>query len=100
KAAVPEDRCFSGLDAFEKVLASDANYIILATPPAFRPQHLKAVVAAGKNIFCEKPVAVDGAGIRSVLETYEVAKSKGLAIGTGTQRRHQLGYLDAMKRVD
>jgi len=100
KAAVPEDRCFTGLDAFEKVLASDANYIVLSTPPAFRPQHLRAAVNAGKNIFTEKPLAVDGAGIRSVLETYELAKSKGLAIGTGTQRRHQLGYLEAMKRID
>jgi predicted dehydrogenase len=75
------DRAFVGFDAFEKVLASDANYIILATPPGFRPQHLKAAVAAGKNIFTEKPVAVDGAGIRTVLDVYEEAKKKGLGIG-------------------
>jgi predicted dehydrogenase len=98
-ARVPDDRCFTGLDAFEKVLASDANYIVLATPPGFRPQHLKAAVAAGKQIFTEKPVAVDGPGIRSVLETYEEARQKNLGIGAGTQRRHQTGYLEAMKRV-
>ena len=98
-AAVPDDRCFAGLDAFEKVIATDANYIILATPPGFRPQHLKAAVAAGKNVFTEKPVAVDGPGIRTVLDVYEQARAKGLAIGAGTQRRHQTGYLETLKRI-
>jgi predicted dehydrogenase len=96
---VPDDRCFSGFDAFEKVLATDANYIILATPPGFRPQHLKAAVAAGKHVFTEKPVAVDGAGIRQCLAVYEQAKSKGLAIAAGTQRRHQTGYVETIKRI-
>ncbi len=99
KIDVPEDRQFVGFDAYEKVLASDVNYVILATPPGFRPLHLKAAVAAGKNIFAEKPVGVDGPAIRSVLETYEEAKSKGLAIGVGTQRRHQIGYLETLKRI-
>jgi myo-inositol 2-dehydrogenase/D-chiro-inositol 1-dehydrogenase len=99
KINVPDDRAFVGFDAFERVLATDANYIILATPPGFRPQHLKAAVAAGKNIFTEKPVAVDGTGIRTVLDAYEQAKTKGLAIGVGTQRRHQTGYIETLKRV-
>ena len=73
KYKVTDDKCFSGFDAFQKVLATDVNYVILATPPAFRPAHLAAAVAAGKHIFTEKPVAVDSAGIRSVLETYKVA---------------------------
>ncbi len=99
KVDVPEDRQFVGFGAFEKVLASDINYVILATPPGFRPWHLKAAVDAGKNIFTEKPVAVDGPGIRSVLATYEEAKAKGLAIGAGTQRRHQNGYVETLKRI-
>src|SRR5436190_16602644 len=36
---VTDDRCFSGFDAYKKVLASDVNYIILATPPGYRPLH-------------------------------------------------------------
>ncbi len=96
---VPADRRFVGFGAFEKVLASDVNYVILATPPGFRAWHLKAAVAAGKNIFAEKPVAVDGSGIRMVLEVYKEAKEKGLAIGVGTQRRHQTGYLETLKRI-
>ncbi len=96
---VPEERRFIGFDAYEKVLATDVNYVILATPPGFRPTHVKAAVAAGKNIFCEKPCAVDGPGIRKVLQAYEEAKPKGLSIVVGTQRRHQTGYLETMKRI-
>jgi len=99
KIDVPEERQFVGLDAYEKVLASDINYVILATPPGFRPLHLKAAVAAGKNIFCEKPVAVDGPGIRTCYEVLAESKKKGTAIGVGTQRHHQTTYLETMKRV-
>jgi myo-inositol 2-dehydrogenase / D-chiro-inositol 1-dehydrogenase len=99
RAAVPRERCFVGLDAYDKVIAADVNYVILASPPGFRPDHLRAAVAAGKNVFAEKPVAVDGPGIRAVLEVYEEARKKGLGIGVGTQRRHQDGYMETMKRV-
>jgi predicted dehydrogenase len=94
-----EDRCFVGLDAFEKVIASDVNYIILATPPGFRPQHLKAAVSAGKHVFTEKPVAVDGTGIRIVMQVHAESLKKGLGIAAGTQRRHQTGYIETMKAV-
>ncbi len=97
---VPEERTFVGLDAYQKVIATPGvNYVILATPPGFRPAHLEAAVAAGKHVFTEKPVAVDGTGIRSVLASYEAAKAKGLGIGAGTQRRHEQGYLEVMRRV-
>jgi myo-inositol 2-dehydrogenase / D-chiro-inositol 1-dehydrogenase len=96
---VPKERCFVGFDAYEKVLASDINYVILATPPGFRPVHLKAAITAGKNIFTEKPVAVDGPGIRACLALYEEAKAKGLAIVAGTQRRHQKSYQEAIQRI-
>ena len=99
KIDVPPERQFVGFGAFEKVLESDINYVILATPPGFRPWHLKAAVAAGKTIFTEKPVGVDGPGIRSVLETYDEANKKGLAIGAGTQRRHQTGYVETIRRI-
>jgi predicted dehydrogenase len=96
---LPEDRCFTGLDCHEKVINSGANYIILATPPGFRPMHIHAAVAAGKHIFTEKPVGVDGPGIRKVLAAYQESLSRGLGIGAGTQRRHQAGYVDTMKRI-
>ena len=99
KAAVPVDRQFVGWDAYQKVIASDVNYIILATPPAFRPMHLKAAIEAGKNVFTEKPVAVDSAGIKQVYELADLAKSKGLGVVAGTQRRHHAAYLETLKRV-
>ena len=52
------------------------DLVILATPPGFRPQHIEAAVKAGKNLFTEKPVAVDGTGIRKVLAAAEEAKQE------------------------
>jgi predicted dehydrogenase len=95
---VPEDRQFIGFDAYQKAIAL-ADVVILATPPGFRPIHFEAAVNAGKNIFMEKPVAVDGPGIRRVMAAAAVAKEKGLRIGVGLQRRHQAGYIEAVKRV-
>lgn len=96
---VPEDRRFAGLDAYHKVLAQDIDYVILASPPAFRPAHLQAAVDAGKHIFTEKPVAVDGPGVRQVLALAEQAKAKNLCIVAGTQRHHQAGYLETIQRI-
>ncbi len=90
---------FVGWDAYKKVINSKVNYIIMAPPPQFRPLHLKAAIEAGKHVFMEKPAAVDPAGVRSIIATSELAGKKGLAIVAGTQRRHQLHYLDIMKRI-
>jgi predicted dehydrogenase len=96
---VPDERCFVGLNAYQEVINSGADYIILATPPGFRPIHLEAAVAASKNIFTEKPVGTDAPGIRKVLDAAEKAAQKKLCIVAGTQRRHQTSYLEVMKRV-
>ena len=94
------DHCFTGFDAYQKVLAlADVNYAILATPPGFRSLHLKAAVKAGKNVFAEKPVAVDGPTVRACLEAYQEALDKKLAVGVGTQRRHSFGYQETIKRI-
>ena len=99
KVDVAPERRFIGFDAYKKVIDSGVDLVILATPPGFRPGHIQAVIAAGKNLFCEKPVAVDGPGIRKVLAAAEEAKAKNLAVVAGTQRRHQAGYLDMIKRM-
>jgi len=97
---VRPEACFTGLDGYQKLLAiKDINYIVTAAPPGFRPLHLKAAVEAGKNVFMEKPVAVDPVGVRSVIASSELAAKKGLAIVAGTQRRHQQRYLELMKRL-
>jgi predicted dehydrogenase len=97
---VPDDHCFTGFDAYQKVCAlPDVNYVILATPPHFRPAQLMAAVRGGKHVFMEKPVAVDAAGVRLVIEAGELAKQKGLGIAAGTQRRHQRSYNETLKRL-
>ena len=97
---VTPETCFTGLEGYKKLLAiKDINYIVTAAPPGFRPIHLKASIEAGKNVFMEKPVAVDPVGIRSVIASSEIAAKKGLAIVAGTQRRHQQKYLEVMKRI-
>ena len=99
KMDVPVERKFVGFDAYQKVIGSGVDIVILATPPHFRPEHLKAAVAAGKHVFMEKPVAVDPVGVRSVIASSQLAKEKGLSIVAGTQRRHQAHYLEIIKRI-
>ncbi|MDI9641338.1 Gfo/Idh/MocA family oxidoreductase [Geitlerinema splendidum] len=97
---VPQNQMFVGVDAYKKVLETNCDLVVLATPPGFRPIHLEAAIAAGKHVFTEKPVAVDGEGIRKVFDASDLAKQKGLAIVAGTQRRHQNNYLETMKRIN
>jgi predicted dehydrogenase len=100
KVAVSPDHCFTGLDAAEKMIRSGAiDVVILAEPPHFRPAHLKAAVEAGLQIFCEKPVAVDPPGVRSVLASVEEAKKKNLNIVSGLCWRYDRGVQETMKRV-
>ncbi|MHC4948712.1 MAG: Gfo/Idh/MocA family protein [Planctomycetota bacterium] len=99
RAAVPDDRCHVGFDAYRGLIAGDVDVVILATPPHFRPMHLAAAVAAGRHVFMEKPVAVDPAGIRAVLAAADEADAKGLTVVAGTQRRHEACYRAIMERI-
>src|SRR5262249_10929133 len=84
KVDVRDANCFVGWNAYKDVIHCKAvDLVILATPPGFRPLHLQEAVAAGKHAFAEKPVAVDGPGVRSVLKTVEEAKKKNLSIVSG-----------------
>ncbi len=97
---VPADRRYTGFDGYKTLCAlPEVNLIVTATPPGFRPIHFSAAVEAGKHVFMEKPVAVDPAGVRSIIATSELARKKGLAVVAGTQRRHQSRYLEMMRRV-
>ena len=96
---VPTEKRFIGPDAFQGVMASDCDVVVIATPPHFRPSHFEAAVAAKKNIFFEKPVAVDGPGVRRVINAAEKATQMGLSVVSGLQRHHQNGYLATMERI-
>lgn len=99
KVRVTPDHCFVGLDGFQQVINSGVDVVILATPPGFRPQHLKAAVDAGKHIFCEKPVATDAPGVRSVLAAVAEAKKKNLALVAGFCWRYDYARREFYKRV-
>jgi myo-inositol 2-dehydrogenase / D-chiro-inositol 1-dehydrogenase len=99
RVRVEVDHQFVGLDAYEKVLSSGVDVVLLTTPPGFRPQHFKAAIAAGKHVFCEKPMATDAPGVRSVLATAEEAKKKNLAVVAGFCWRYDYARREFYKRI-
>jgi myo-inositol 2-dehydrogenase/D-chiro-inositol 1-dehydrogenase len=97
---VSEELCFDGPLAYQKALATDADLVLLVSPPIFRPRHFEAAIAAGKHVFMEKPVAVDPPGARKIMEVGRIAKEKGLSVGVGAQRRHQAAYLQTKQAIE
>ena len=96
---VKDEMCFCGFDGYKQLLETDVDVVLLCTPPHFRPVQLEAAVNAGKHIFCEKPVAVDPTGIRSVLKTCEKAEAKGLNVVSGLCWRYHKGVQETMKQI-
>jgi len=96
---VPEERRFTGFDAYKKAIAL-ADVVILTTPPGFRPIHFAEAIAQNKHVFMEKPVAVDPAGIKHVLETAEIAKKQKRNVVVGLQRHYQDSYRALYERKD
>lgn len=100
KINIPEENCFSGFDAYKKLMAlPDIDVVILATPPKFRPEHFKEAILQNKHVFLEKPMAVDAVGARSIIATAKKAQALGLNVVTGTQRRHQEDYIATYQQV-
>lgn len=93
------DHAFFGLDAYDKVINSGVDVVLLATPPGFRPQHLTAAVNANKHVFCEKPCATDSPGVREVMAAQKVAQTKNLAVVSGFCWRYNNMIQDAVQQV-
>lgn len=96
---VADENCFIGFDAYQKVIDSDVDVVLFATPPHFRPQHVTAAIEAGKHVFQEKPVAVDPVGARIMMETTQKAIDKKLNMVSGTALRYSKDYIETHKRV-
>jgi myo-inositol 2-dehydrogenase / D-chiro-inositol 1-dehydrogenase len=90
RVVATDDTCFVGFDGFKGVVEK-ADVVLLASTPHFRPRHLRAAIEAGKHVFCEKPVAVDAVGVRSVMETTELAREKKLSLVSGLCWRYHDG---------
>ncbi len=99
RVKVDADHQFVGLDAYLGVINSDVDVVLLGEPPHFRPTHLRAAIDAGKHVFAEKPVATDAPGVRSVLESAELAKQKGLSIVSGLCWRYETGMIETVRRI-
>ncbi len=99
KVDVPKERQFVGLDAYQKVIDSGVDVVLLTTPPGFRPMHFKAAVAAGKHCFLEKPMATDAPGLRSVIETVAAAKAKNLGVCAGFCWRYHPAMRETFARL-
>lgn len=96
---VPAESCFAGFDAYQKVIDSGVDVVLICTPPVFRPVHFKYATEKGVHSFLEKPIAVDPDGYRSIMATAKQAASKGLSVITGTQRHHQRPYVASYQKI-
>jgi predicted dehydrogenase len=99
QVTVDEAHCFSGFDAYRKLLDSGVTVALLAEPPHFRPLHIEACIEAGVHVFAEKPMAVDAPGVRRVLAASEKAREKKLSLVTGFETRYSDTAREAVKRV-
>jgi predicted dehydrogenase len=95
---VADDHKFTGWDAYKGVI-DKCDVVLLTTPPFFRPMHLKAAIEAGKHVFCEKPVATDAPGVRSVMETAKLAREKGLNLVSGLCYRYDAPKIEIIKKI-
>jgi myo-inositol 2-dehydrogenase/D-chiro-inositol 1-dehydrogenase len=99
KIDVPQARRFVGLDAYQDVINSGVDVVLLCTTPHFRPIHLEAAVRAGKHVFCEKPMAVDAPGVRRVLAAAQEARRRRLALVAGFCWRYYNAMRETVHRI-
>jgi len=97
--AVTEENKFVGFDAYEKLLATDVDMVILTTPPHFRPLHAEAAIKAGKHVFAEKPLATDAVGLKKITKVIEEAKTKNLSFLVGFCWRFDSQVVATMNEV-
>ncbi len=94
----PENH-FVGFNAFEKVVNSGVDIVMLCTPPGYRPMHFEAAVKAGKHVFTEKPIATDPVGCRRFMQAAKLAEQKKLTVVSGAQRHAQREYIESVERI-
>lgn len=96
---ITDENCFLGFDAYQKVIDSGVDVVLLCTPPVFRPMHFEYAIEKGKHCFIEKPCAVDPVGAKRVLVTAKKADQQGLSVISGTIRRSQKDCIETYRRV-
>jgi myo-inositol 2-dehydrogenase/D-chiro-inositol 1-dehydrogenase len=90
---------FAGPMAYQRILESkEVDAVVIATPPYYHVEHLAATVAAGKHVYCEKPVAVDVPGAKRVLELGLKAEGR-VSLDVGFQIRMAPPFIELVKRI-
>jgi len=98
-SALDASQLFVGPNAYQQMAASkELDAIVIATPPYYHPRHLEAVVAAGKHVYLEKPVAVDVPGALKVIEIAKRAEGK-LSLDVGFQIRDCPPFVELVRRI-
>lgn len=99
RVRVDPDKRFTGFDAFEKVIKTDCDIVMLATPPGYRPAHFEAAINAKKHVFCEKPFGTDPVGVRRFMDAAKKSEELKLTVMSGAQRRFSKPYMEAVDRI-
>jgi myo-inositol 2-dehydrogenase / D-chiro-inositol 1-dehydrogenase len=98
-ATIDAAQLFKGPHAYQDIANSkEVDFILITTPPYFHPHHLETVVAAGKHVYCEKPVAVDVPGAHHVISIGERAQGK-MSLAVGFQIRNAPPMVELTKRI-
>ena len=77
--------------------AKDVDAIVIATPVFLHREHTLAALAAGKHVYCEKPMALDSRECRDVLEACREAGARGQIYQSGLQRRYSPRYRESIR---
>jgi len=96
---VAPDMRHTGFDAFRKLIASDIDIVMLATPPGYRPEHFEAAVNANKHVFCEKPFGTDAMGVKRFMAAAKLSEEKKLTVVSGAQRRFARDYMATVDKI-
>ena len=96
---VDAEHRFLGFDAYRKLIGSDVDIVLLATPPGYRPFHFEAAIAANKHVFAEKPFGTDPVNMRRFMKAARELEIKRLTVVSGAQRRFSKAYRETIQRI-
>ena len=98
QVVVDDDHCFAGFDGYKHVIEA-SDVVVIANAAKFHPLHTMTAIKAGKHVFVEKPHGIDPAGVKLLQRAAELAKQKGLCLGSGLHSRYHTGYTETVKRI-
>ncbi len=99
KLEVPENKRFTGLNAYKRMLDQQIDALVIETAPYFHPRQAEDAVSAGKHEYMAKPIAVDVPGCISVEKSAQRASVQKLCFMVDFQTRANKAYQDAIKSI-